>query len=160
MTTTLQGTRLNDLATITITLRNPEWGDVERTSRRQAVGTTDAGARFVEDLGCEDEWWDLTFANLDVDERGDLRRFFRDVGYQLGLLVVTVTGAHLPALLSSDMSVDGDGIGTDLGYTTDQEVLPDTWTLRCRLEGDTIEMAQWRDGLSDPITLRFREERE
>jgi len=154
MTTTLSTERA-DGVTVSISIRDPEFGDEETIARRQAVGTTDGGVQFVEDLALEDGFWVFEFQNLTAAERSDLIRLIRAAGYRRRAIDIAVTGGHLPRGINTGQTVTS-GINTGDGYNTGQTIYPDTARIPgVYLDQGSLALKQVRDELSN-VTLRFR----
>ncbi len=143
---------------LTITVRNAELGDADRDERRQAVGETDGGAVFVEDLGATDEFVDATFASLSVVERADLEKFFGTDGANKRAkpFSIEISGRHKVVPLNTGQVIDGVPLNTGQGFNTGQLVLPDIAVLPVVfLDQSDIIFAQPRPR-QFTTTMRFR----
>lgn len=76
MTFVFEITRPLPLGTVVARIRNPEFGDVDQFSRRQATGLTEGGRLFVQDLGVDEQFYLATWSNLTRCEKADLEHFF------------------------------------------------------------------------------------
>lgn len=113
MSFTFEITRPLPIGTITIGIRNPEFGDQFTAERRQDRGETEAGVEFIQDRGVEVQRFQGVWTQLHRCERRDLEYFFGPDGankrqrvFKLGVIVNTNKIAF--------------GIGTDQGWSTDQ----------------------------------------
>lgn len=135
--------------TITALIKAMEFQDSERRARRQARGITEAGLVFVQDLGREDRFFDLSFQFLKPKERSDLLVFFGPDGTlrQARSFSVTFTAFDpdlgiMAALISTDQ-----GFSTDEGLSTDQENQVQAATFNgVFLDQDELVFVQQLDG--------------
>lgn len=128
---------------VSIDIRPPEFGDVTRRERAQARGETDAGVRFVQDLGREAVILELEWQNITRCERDDLEKFFGPKGtlYQVRPFSIEVSNGTDAAF----------GITTGLGLSTGEG-----WT-----SGQLIEAAgpRWGAVYLDTPVLAFNQDR-
>jgi len=155
-TWTFETTRA-DGEVVTIDIRPPEFGDVTRRERAQAKGETDAGVRFVQDLGHEALFLDFEWANLTRCERDDLERFFGVQGtlFQARPFSIEVSdGSHAAFGIST-----GLGLSTGEGWTSGQlvEAAGPRWGA-VYLDTPVLAFTQDRTAQRYTIALRFRVE--
>ena len=98
------------IGTVTIDIRNPEFGDVSEFARRQRQAETEAGVVFVQDLGVDLEFFRGTWTNLQRCERRDMEFFFGPEGtnYRQRPFTMSVINNKNIAF----------GIGTGQGWST------------------------------------------
>lgn len=95
---------------VSIEIRNPEFGDTTRFSRRQERGETEAGVLFLQDLGVDMEFYDATWQSLTRCERRDLEYFFGPSG---------TTYAQRPFTMGVENNVAlAFPVGTGQGWST------------------------------------------
>lgn len=84
----------------TITIRNPEPGDTFTYERRQAVGETEGGRVFAQDLGITDRFLEGSWSGVNRCEKDDLVAFLESVKYRALSFILRTTGggAQVPAL--------------------------------------------------------------
>lgn len=137
-----------------IEVRPPEWGDVTARERAQARGETDAGVRFVQDLGHEAVTLEFAWKSLTRCERDDIERFFGTLGtlYQARPFSIEVSAGEDAAFGIST----GLGLSTGEGWTSGQLVEADgpRWG-RVYLDVPKLSFAQ-DDQQRYSLALRFR----
>lgn len=122
----------NTNPTTTVTIKNPEFAEVDQSIRRQAKGETDGGTIFVEDLGQTDRFIEATWRNLKPAEVGDLKTFFGPniVNMQTKPFRIEMTTDaplyHWLEIVSAGMSVGGEVLSAGGGYNAGGFVNPDT----------------------------------
>jgi len=142
------------VGTISVEVRNPEFGDVHSFPRRQATGVTEGGRQYVQDLGVDEQFYQATWANLTRCERRDLEYFFGVKGSNKRQHVFTMSVVNNANLAFP--------IGSGQGYNTGQQlnsgslVVPATASFGLvRLDqGEVSFVATPRDRYT--TTLRFR----
>ena len=93
-------TLLNLQTGFEITIRNPTPGDTIRRERRQAVGETEGGRIFAQDLGITDRFLDGSWEGVTRCEFDELVAFMESVKYRALAFKLSTTegGAQVPAL--------------------------------------------------------------
>lgn len=154
MSFTFEITRPPPIGLVSVTIRNPAFGDVYREARRQAAGETEGGRLFVQDLGLERVFYEATWENLNLCERRDLSFFFGKDGTakRLRRFFMSVNDNNNLAFLIGS----GQGFNTGQGLNTGTLVIPQSASFgEVRLEQSELSfIATPRDRYT--TTLRFR----
>lgn len=143
--------------TKTATIRNAEFSDIDRTTFRQARGTTDGGLVYVQDLDDADQFIDASWGFLTTAERAALEDFFGRTGTlrQARPFSIDITGSSFPVTIKAGMVVDGAVI-TPGSYKVGQVINADVANLRdVYLDQPELAFDQERDERFS-LDLRFR----
>jgi hypothetical protein len=154
MSFTFEINRPAPIGTVVVSIRNPAFGDLSRSARRQAAGETEGGRLFVQDLGTEQRFYEATFENLNRCERRDLDAFFGEelANKRLRKFSMGVEGNKNLAFLVGT----GQGWSTGDDLSTGDLVVPATASFGLvRLEQSDVQFAATpRDRYT--TSLRFR----
>lgn len=142
------------IGTVRVEVRNPAFGDVISSDRRQAFNETEAGEFYVQDLGDTSRFYEATWENLNRCERRDLEFFFGPDGTakRLRPFTMSVVGnSNLAFLIGT-----GQGFNTAADLNTGALVVPSSASFGIvRLEQSEVSfVATPTDRYS--TSLRFR----
>jgi hypothetical protein len=144
--------------TVTATIRNAEFNDVDRLNFRQGRGITEGGLVYVQDLDGADQFVDASWGFLTTTERADLEAFFGRAGTlrQARPFSIDITGSSFPQALKAGMIIGGAVVQAGDGLKTGQTVNADVANLRdVFLDQSELAFDQERDERFS-LDLRFR----
>ena len=145
--------------TVSISVRNPLFGERDSEPRRQFRGVTESGLVFVQDLGREDRFLECSWTFLTPVMRSDLLLFFGPSGTlrQARPFTLTITNTTFAVVIGTGMTINRLALGTGQGFGTGQSVVPATVVLEgVHLEQPEIAFAQHRaERYSTELTFRL-----